>query len=112
VHGHAAALKQLWLLTWREAQTQTFTDSLLVIAACVVVATLMVPLMMPIDASIASTDRSPCHRHSFIEHHYIGARLPVSDDRSITGQKSEMLGARLGNQHPVKRIAMPVLRGD
>jgi MFS transporter, DHA2 family, multidrug resistance protein len=24
VHGHAAALKKLWSLTWREAQTQTF----------------------------------------------------------------------------------------
>jgi MFS transporter, DHA2 family, multidrug resistance protein len=39
VHGHAAALKQLWLLTWHEAQTQTFTDAFLVIAACFVVAT-------------------------------------------------------------------------
>jgi DHA2 family multidrug resistance protein len=45
VHGHATALKQLWLLTWREAQTQTFADAFLVIAACFVVATLMVPLM-------------------------------------------------------------------
>src|SRR6516162_7414842 len=45
VHGHAAALKQLWLLTWCEAQTQTFADAFLVIAACFVVATLMVPLM-------------------------------------------------------------------
>jgi hypothetical protein len=45
VHGHAAALKQLWSLTWREAQTQTFADAFLVIAACFVVATLRVPLM-------------------------------------------------------------------
>ena len=24
MHGYASALKQLWSLTWREAQTQTF----------------------------------------------------------------------------------------
>jgi MFS transporter, DHA2 family, multidrug resistance protein len=45
VHAHASALKQLWSLTWREAQTQTFADAFLVIAACFLVATLMVPLM-------------------------------------------------------------------
>ncbi|HEX3418349.1 MAG TPA: hypothetical protein VHT21_18385 [Stellaceae bacterium] len=45
VHGHAAALKQLWALTWREAQTQTYADAFLAIAACFVVATAMVPLM-------------------------------------------------------------------
>jgi MFS transporter, DHA2 family, multidrug resistance protein len=39
VHGRAAALKQLWLLTWREARTQTFADAFLVIAASFVVAT-------------------------------------------------------------------------
>ena len=48
VHGHAAALKQLWSLTWREAQTQTYADAFLVIAACFVVATLTVPLMRKI----------------------------------------------------------------
>jgi DHA2 family multidrug resistance protein len=45
VHGHAAALKQLWALTWREAQTQTYADAFLALAACFVVATAMVPLM-------------------------------------------------------------------
>ena len=45
VHGHASALKRLWSLTWREAQTQTFADAFLVIAVCFLVATLMVPLM-------------------------------------------------------------------
>jgi MFS transporter, DHA2 family, multidrug resistance protein len=45
VHGHVSALKQLWSLTWREAQTQTFADAFLVIAVCFLVATLMVPLM-------------------------------------------------------------------
>jgi MFS transporter, DHA2 family, multidrug resistance protein len=45
VHGYASALKQLWSLTWREAQTQTFADAFLVIGACFLIATLMVPLM-------------------------------------------------------------------
>jgi len=48
VHSHAAALKQLWSLTWREAQIQTYADAFLVIAVCFVVATLMVPLMCKI----------------------------------------------------------------
>ena len=45
VHGQAAALKQLWALTWREAQTQTYADAFLAMAICFVVATAMVPLM-------------------------------------------------------------------
>jgi DHA2 family multidrug resistance protein len=45
VHGQAAALKQLWSLAWREAQTQTYADAFLAMAACFVVATAMVPLM-------------------------------------------------------------------
>ncbi|HEY1431266.1 MAG TPA: DHA2 family efflux MFS transporter permease subunit [Stellaceae bacterium] len=45
VHGHSAALKQLWSLTWREAQTQTYADAFLAMGACFVVATAMVPLM-------------------------------------------------------------------
>ena len=44
-HGRAAALKQLWTLTWREAQTQTYADAFLAMGACFVVATAMVPLM-------------------------------------------------------------------
>jgi DHA2 family multidrug resistance protein len=48
VHGQAAGLKQLWLLTWREAQVQTFADAFLVIGACLAVATLLVPLMRPV----------------------------------------------------------------
>lgn len=39
------ALQQLWALTWREAQTLTYADAFLMIMACFVVATLMVPLM-------------------------------------------------------------------
>ena len=45
VHGQAAALKQLWSLAWREAQTQTYADAFLAMAACFAVATAMVPLM-------------------------------------------------------------------
>jgi MFS transporter, DHA2 family, multidrug resistance protein len=45
VHGHVGALKQLWSVTWREAQTQTYADAFQVIAACFVVATVTVPLM-------------------------------------------------------------------
>jgi len=43
--GNAEALKQLWLLTSREAQTQTFADVFLCIMICFVIAALMVPLM-------------------------------------------------------------------
>jgi len=45
VHGQGAALKQLWSLTLREAQTQSYADAFLVIAICFVLATAMVPLM-------------------------------------------------------------------
>jgi DHA2 family multidrug resistance protein len=45
VHGQAAALKQLWLLTWREAEVQTFADAFLAIGAGLALATLLVPLM-------------------------------------------------------------------
>jgi DHA2 family multidrug resistance protein len=43
--GSTAALHQLWLLTLREAQTQTYSDAFLAIMVCFIVATLMVPLM-------------------------------------------------------------------
>ncbi|WP_043418277.1 DHA2 family efflux MFS transporter permease subunit [Cupriavidus basilensis] len=43
--AQSAALRQLWALTWREAQTQTFGDAFLVIMVCFVIATAMVPLM-------------------------------------------------------------------
>jgi DHA2 family multidrug resistance protein len=44
-HGRAVALRVLWSLTWREAQTQTYADVFLSIMACFVIATIMVPLM-------------------------------------------------------------------
>jgi DHA2 family multidrug resistance protein len=53
VSGHAAALKQLWSLTWREAQTQTYADIFLVIAVCFVVATVLVPAMHKVKAEAA-----------------------------------------------------------
>ncbi len=53
LHGHAAALKVLWSLTMREAETQTFADAFLVIALCFVVATIMVPLMRKVAAPAA-----------------------------------------------------------
>jgi DHA2 family multidrug resistance protein len=45
VHGTAAALKQLWALTWREAQPQTFADAFLVLAICLAVAAMLMPAM-------------------------------------------------------------------
>jgi DHA2 family multidrug resistance protein len=53
LHGHAAALKTLWSLTLREAQTQTYADAFFVIALCFVVATAMVPLMRKVSAPAA-----------------------------------------------------------
>ena len=50
VHGHVAALKILWTLTMREAQTQTFADAFLAVYACFVIATAMVPLMRKVVA--------------------------------------------------------------
>jgi len=43
--GMTGALHQLWLLTLREAQTQTYADAFLAIMVCFIIATAMVPLM-------------------------------------------------------------------
>lgn len=51
VHGQAAALKQLWSLTWREAQVQTLADAFLAVGACLAFATLLVPLMRKVSAA-------------------------------------------------------------
>jgi len=57
VHGHGAALKKLWSLTYREARVQTFADAFLAIAVCLAIATLMVPLLRKITTPAApSTD--------------------------------------------------------
>jgi DHA2 family multidrug resistance protein len=45
LHGQAVAMKQLWSLTWREAQVQTYADAFLAIAVCLAIATVMVPLL-------------------------------------------------------------------
>ncbi len=45
VRGHAVALRQLWTLTMREAQTETYADTFLVLMLCLGVTTVMVPLM-------------------------------------------------------------------
>lgn len=44
-HGTTAALHQLWTLTFREAQTQAFADAFLAIMVCLIVATVLIPLM-------------------------------------------------------------------
>jgi DHA2 family multidrug resistance protein len=53
VHGHAAALKQLWSVTWREAQVQTFADAFLVIGVCLAFATMLAPLMRKVTPTAA-----------------------------------------------------------
>ncbi|HTB84845.1 MAG TPA: DHA2 family efflux MFS transporter permease subunit [Candidatus Sulfotelmatobacter sp.] len=53
LHGHAAALKSLWSLTYREAQVMTFADAFLFIGVCLAVATLMTPLMKKVVPSPA-----------------------------------------------------------
>jgi MFS transporter, DHA2 family, multidrug resistance protein len=58
-HGHAAALRQLWSLTWREAQTQTYADAFLLITLCFVIATAMVPLMR----KVAPRPAAPADAH-------------------------------------------------
>ena len=50
VHGQAIAMKKLWMLTWREAQVQTYSDAFAVIAVCLLVAALLVPLMRKVAA--------------------------------------------------------------
>ncbi|QBR71159.1 EmrB/QacA family drug resistance transporter [Beijerinckiaceae bacterium] len=52
-HAQAAAVKRLWLLTWREAQVQTYADAFLIIAFCFLVAAAMVPLMRKVAPSRA-----------------------------------------------------------
>ena len=50
VQGHAAALKLLWSLAMREAQTQTYADAFFVIMICFVIAVVIVPLMRKVTA--------------------------------------------------------------
>jgi DHA2 family multidrug resistance protein len=52
LHGQAAALKQLWSLTFREAQVQTFADAFFAITLCFVISTLLVPLLRKVAAPV------------------------------------------------------------
>ncbi len=54
VHGHAAAMKDLWNLTYREARVMTFADAFLFIGVCLAVATLLTPLMKKVAATPAT----------------------------------------------------------
>src|SRR5581483_8819875 len=56
VHGRLTALKELWSLTWREARVQTFADAFLFIGVCLVVATLLTPLLKKVAASPAPAE--------------------------------------------------------
>jgi MFS transporter, DHA2 family, multidrug resistance protein len=60
-HGTPAALRQLWFLTYREAQVLTYSDAFLLIAACFVVATLLVPLMRKPGAPGAAAAPADAH---------------------------------------------------
>ena len=51
--GVTASLHQLWLLTYREAQTQTYGDAFLMIMVCFIIATAMVPLMRKVQPPAA-----------------------------------------------------------
>lgn len=51
--GRAAALKRLWHLAWREAQTQTYADAFLIIAVCFAAATALVSLMRKVAPRMA-----------------------------------------------------------
>jgi MFS transporter, DHA2 family, multidrug resistance protein len=65
VGGQTAALKNLWLIAYREAQVQAFADAYLVIAACFALSVMMVPLMRKTAASRVPTDipaRTPSMR--------------------------------------------------
>jgi DHA2 family multidrug resistance protein len=44
-HGYTGALRQLWSLTFREAQVQAFADTFLIIMLCLLVAMLFIPLL-------------------------------------------------------------------
>jgi DHA2 family multidrug resistance protein len=49
--AHAAALKQLWLLAYREASTLAYADAFRAIAVAFALAALLVPLMRAVTAA-------------------------------------------------------------
>lgn len=48
-----AALQQLWRLTMREAQTQTFADAFFAVMICFLIALMLVPMMKKVGAPVA-----------------------------------------------------------
>ena len=56
IHGHTAALKELWSMTWREARVQTFADAFLLIGVCLAIAALLTPLLKKVSAAPAPAD--------------------------------------------------------
>jgi DHA2 family multidrug resistance protein len=59
--GHAAALKQLWELAYREASTLAYADAFRAIMIAFIVATLLVPLLRNVAPLSASAPQSPAH---------------------------------------------------
>jgi MFS transporter, DHA2 family, multidrug resistance protein len=57
IHGHQAALDQLWHLAYREASTLAFADAFRAIMLAFILATLLVPLLRNI-ATQSSSARS------------------------------------------------------
>ena len=53
--AHAAAVKKLWLLTWREANVLTFADAFLIVAIVLGIATLLVPLLRKVAPAPTTT---------------------------------------------------------
>jgi DHA2 family multidrug resistance protein len=51
--GHAAALKQLWILTHREAATLAYADAFRAIMLAFMLATILVPLMRNVTSPVA-----------------------------------------------------------
>jgi MFS transporter, DHA2 family, multidrug resistance protein len=45
IHGAAASLRQLWSLTFKEAQTLAFADTFLAIMVCLIAAMVLIPFM-------------------------------------------------------------------
>jgi MFS transporter, DHA2 family, multidrug resistance protein len=48
VRAATAALRQLWLLSYRQAQTQAYADAFFAIMVCLAVATVLIPLMQKV----------------------------------------------------------------
>jgi DHA2 family multidrug resistance protein len=55
LRGHAVALKLLWSLAMREAQTLTYADAFLAIMVCFAIATILVPLLRKVEAPAQPT---------------------------------------------------------